>query len=292
MADRICIASDVLSAEIDPLGAELQSLTDRHSREYMSAGDPAFWGGRAPLLFPIVGRLRDDRYRLDGRAYAMPKHGFARHSTFALVDADPAQARFRLADGPATRAAYPFAFTLDATYALDEATLTMTVEIANPGDGVLPASFGFHPAFAWPLPGGGARAEHRIEFAHDEVADLRAITPDGLIAPMSKPSPVVERGIVFDDALFGDDALVWTELASRRLTYGAPGHAALDIAFPDMSMLGIWTKPGAAFLCIEPWAGHADPEKFAGDIRSKPGIFAIEPGSSRRFIMTVTVHPG
>ena len=167
----------------------------------------------------------------------------------------------------------------------------MRVTIANTGEVPLPASFGFHPAFAWPLPGGAERADHRIEFERDEPAMLRAITQGGLIGHTAKPSPVVGRGFALTDALFANDALVWTELASRRLRYGVPGAASLDIAFPDTTMLGIWTKSGARFVCIEPWAGHADPAGYDGDFRVKPGVFTVAPGMARHFAMTVTVHP-
>lgn len=289
MTDRVVIASDRLTAEVAPLGAELQSLRDGEGRELMSDGDPAFWSGRAPLLFPIVGRLNGDTYRVDGRDHAMPKHGFARRSPFELVEQGETRVRFRLTDSAGTRDAYPFAFALDMAFALDGGTLWMTATIANRGDGVMPASFGFHPAFAWPLPYGDARGDHRIVFAEDEPAELCAITPDGLIAPGPRRTPVKGKVLTLADDLFASDALVWRDLRSRSLTYGGDG-AVLRIAFPDTPWLGIWTKPGARFVCVEPWAGMADPEGFAGDFTAKPGVFALAAGDSRAFRMIVTLE--
>ncbi len=289
MAERVSITSGALSAEIAHHGAELQSLKDADGRELMSDGDPAYWRGRAPLLFPIVGRLNEDTLRLDGANYAMEKHGFARRSLFALVDQGDAHARFRLTDSSETRAMYPFAFALDAEFRLEGATLHMTVTVRNTGDVMLPASFGYHPAFAWPLPYGGGRGEHRICFENDEPAALCAITVDGLIDEKTVPTPVVGNAFKLTDALFENNALVWKELASRRLTYGAPGCPSLDIVFPDTAWLGIWTKPGAGFVCVEPWAGMADPQGYSGDFNDKPGVIRLGPGEARQFRMDVTL---
>ena len=279
----------MLSAEIDPLGAELQSLTDSSGAQYMSAGDPAFWSGRAPLLFPNVGRLAGDVLRVDGKTYPMCKHGFARRARFDLVGHDVDTARFRLTDSDATRASYPFAFTLDMEFCLDGMSLAMTATIGNPDDEPLPASFGFHPAFAWPLPS-AAREDHEIRLARDEPSPLTRVRPDGLIEPSSRPSPVAGNTVRLDDALFVDDALVWQSLASRSLSYGCADGPALDIDFPDTPSLGIWTKPGAAFICIEPWAGYADSVGFTGNFADKPGVFEVAPRDAVRFRMTVTVR--
>lgn len=283
------IASPALSAIIDPLGAELIHLRDRDGRELMSDGDPDFWTGRAPILFPIVGRLNGDRYRLGDAEYGLPQHGFARRSLFSVVEHDEAHARFRLTDSPATSEAYPFAFVLDLAFSIEAATLSIAATITNPGDAPLPASFGFHPAFAWPLPYGGAREDHRIEFEKGETSDLAGLAPDGWIQGR-RPSPVEGDRLRLRDALFADGALIWDRLSSRSVRYGAPGTPSLGITFPDTELLGIWTKPGAAFICIEPWAGLADAKDYAGDFTERPGSFSIAPGESRAFRMTVTLN--
>ena len=253
----------------------------------MSSGDPAFWSGRAPLLFPIVGRLNGDTLRHDGKTYPMQKHGFVRKSAFSLVDAKADEALFRLTDSAETRAQYPFAFELDAHFRVDDNTLNVTTTVHNRSEDMLPFSFGYHPAFAWPLPFGGERAHHAIRFENDEPASLSRVTPYGTIAPAPVATQVRGNSLALSDGLFADDALVWTELNSRRLTYGAPGHPSLDIAFPDTEWLGIWTKPGAAFVCIEPWAGIADPEDYAGGFTDKPGIISLAPGGVHQFRMNI-----
>jgi galactose mutarotase-like enzyme len=289
VVDVVTIASPFLTAEISALGAELQSLVDGEGRQFMTDADPAFWRGHAPVLFPIVGRLNNDRYQLDGVEYDMPKHGFARRSQFETVRPDGASVTFRLIDSEATRAIYPFAFALELAFALQGRILSMTATVINTGDKPMPASFGFHPAFAWPLPFGGSKEEHAIRFEHDEPGMLKEITSEGLIAAKQRPSPVVGNVLRLEDGLFSNDALVWDALHSQRLEYGVPGKPGLSIAFPDTSKLGIWMKPGARYVCVEPWAGIADPEDYSGEFRSKPGVFEVRPGANRAFRMSVTV---
>lgn len=279
------IASEQLSAAINPVGAELTHLRDAEGRELMTNADPAYWTGHAPILFPIVGRLNDDKLRLDGRDYPMKQHGFARRQPFDLVASTDDSATFRLAANDETRATYPFEFALDVRFAIDAATLTIEVRVANPGTVPLPASIGFHPAFAWPLPYDRPRAGHRITFAADETGAIVELA-DGLFAT-TRSSPLDGRVLHLTDDLFVDDALIWDPVASQSVTYGAADGPRLRIDFPDTPYLGIWTKPGAAFVCIEPWHGHADPAGFTGDFRTKPGVVEVAPGAGWRCRMAV-----
>jgi galactose mutarotase-like enzyme len=293
MADLVTIASEALIARINPLGAELLSLTDPQGRQYMTDGNPTFWTGHAPVLFPIVGELNGGHYRLGDRTYPLGRHGFARRSRFEVIEASGAAARFRLTDSEETRAVYPFAFVLTLGFALDGATLHIEAIVANPGDAPLPFSLGFHPGFAWPLPGGCAKGAHVVSFAEAEPEPIRRLSqPAGLLLPEPCWSPVDGHHFIPAASLFEADAMIWDRLASRAVTFGAPGGAQIALAFPDMPMLGIWQKPGAPFLCIEPWQGIADPEGFEGDFREKPGVVELEPGGEKRFRMDVTVIAG
>jgi len=285
----VTIGGPGLSAGIANDGAELQWLRDTQARDLLWDGDPAFWNGRAPILFPIVGAVADGVIRVDGRDYPLPRHGFARRRTFTLVDRSPAQARFRLEADAETRAIYPFDFRLDLVFTIDEATLDIAAELTSPSDAPLAASFGFHPAFRWPLPYGQPRDAHRLVFAADEPAPVRRLDGDGLVRPDALPSPIEGRTLKLEDRLFDDDALILDRPASRRVTYGAPGAPGLQIDFADMPMLGIWTKPGAGFLCIEPWAGIADPAGFTDDFHEKPGVVTVGPGGMHRFGMRITI---
>jgi galactose mutarotase-like enzyme len=292
VSDTVAIRSGALAARIDPHGAELVSLTDGKGREYMTNADPRWWSGHAPILFPIVGALEGGTYRLGNREYALEKHGFARRSLFEVTARADDAVTFALRDSAETRAVYPFAFRLELAFALEGSTLAIAATVTNRGDAPMPFSFGFHPAFAWPLPGGAAKDAHRIEFAEPEPGPVRRIgTGDPTLLPQEFPTPVEGHVLHPRAAMFEADALVWTELNSRACRFGADGGAWVDLAFPDCPNLGVWQKPGAPYLAIEPWHGYNDPQGFAGDFRDKPGIVLLAPGISARFRLSITVTP-
>ncbi|QQN75355.1 aldose 1-epimerase family protein [Croceicoccus sp. YJ47] len=280
-----------MSARIDADGAQLMTLDDDAAGPLLWDGDPQFWTGRSPILFPVIGCVAGNAYRLDGREYAMTKHGFARDNRFALDRVTADRARFTLTENARPGADYPFAFALSLTYALDEDGLSMTACIANRGDRPMPASFGFHPALRWPLPYGGEREDHAVVFADTEPDPIRRLNPDGLLLDERFATPVDGDTLTPRDAMFAEDALIFDALRSRRVRFGVPGRTRLEIGFDDFSALGIWTKPGAPFLCIEPWQGIADPVGFDGDIFAKPGIMAIAPDDTRTLTMTIRKLP-
>lgn len=285
----VTISSPSLQAQVSENGAELVRLQDGQGRDLLWDGNPDYWTGRSPLLFPIVGRVRNDRIRVGGLEYALPKHGFARTSRFEIEDASTSQCRFSLRSDEATLKQYPFLFRLDVAYGIEEATLTITASVANDGPSTMPVSFGFHPAFRWPLPFGAQRETHVIRFEREEVAPIRRPV-DGLISRDAETSPLHGRTLSLRDSLFEADALVFDRLESRSVTYGASSGGSIRVDFPDMPHLGIWTKPGAGFICIEPWQGHADPEGFSDEFAVKPGAVLIQPGKTRDFTIGITVN--
>jgi galactose mutarotase-like enzyme len=285
------IASEGLQADIDPLGAQLSALRDAEGRDLQWNGDPAVWKGRAPILFPIVGALAGGRYRLDGRVYHLPRHGFARDRLFSLVEASASHALFRLRWDDESFAVYPFRFDLDIGFALNAATLSVSASVKNLDTvTAMPASFGFHPALRWPLPYGQPRSAHAIRFETDEPAPVRHLDAEGLVMPSEYKTPIVDRTLVLRDDLFADDAIIFASIASRRLRYSAAAGPAIELAFPDTPYLGVWTKPGAGFICIEPWHGYADPQGFSGDFRAKPGIFLLAPGETKQCAMRIALR--
>ena len=284
------LKSDHLGLEIAPLGAEMQRLTDRDGRDLIWNGDAAYWTGRAPLLFPIVGRLPGDQLVHEGVAYPMSQHGFARRRVFTLEEATSSSARFALHADEETRKQYPFEFVLKVTYTLVDATLTIEATVSNPGAVPLPASFGFHPAFRWPLPYEGSRADHRLIFEKAETDPIHRLA-GGLLSTATEPNPAVDAIFAPDDGLFERDAMVFLNQRSHHVRFGVPGEPGLEIAFPGMPDLGIWSKPGAPFLCIEPWAGYASPENAPAEFAQKPGLSLVPPGGSKSFAMAVRWLP-
>lgn len=274
------------SAAIDPQGAQLWSLRRPDGRDMLWDGDPSFWSGRAPILFPIVGGLRHDRYRWQGREWHLPRHGFARRMPWRTTLHEPDRAMLRLSADEETKAAYPFDFALDLLFAIGAGGLVMTATVRNAGTGPMPFSLGFHPALRWPFAPGARREDHLIRFERAEPAPVARLDAAGLI-DRREPSPVVGDSLALSDALFADDALVFTGLASRAVRFGVPGGEWLRCSFPEFPDLGLWSKPGAGFLCIEPWLGHADPAGFAGELDRKPGVMVLAPGAQWRGTMTI-----
>lgn len=285
----VSLDSGDLTAEVNPLGAQLSALRDRSGRELLWDGDPAVWTGRAPLLFPIVGTLAGGSYRLGSMLHHLPRHGFARGKLFDIVDTSSAGAAFRLKADEASIQVYPFRFELDVHFALDGPTLSVTTYVRNAGAEDMPASFGYHPAFRWPLPFGRARSSHVIEFASDEPAPVRRLDAEGLLTPQRHPTPVSRRRLALTDALFQDDVVIFDEIRSRSVTYGADDGPRIRVDFPDTPFFGLWTKPGANFICIEPWHGVADPVGFSGDFTAKAGVFMLAPGAVLPIKMAITL---
>jgi len=286
----VALGSAEISAQIDPLGAQLSVLQDHAGRNLLWHGDPAIWAGRAPVLFPIVGTLAGGRYRLGDRSYALGRHGFARGKRFEIVTTSPTSALFRLGADESTLSVYPFRFELDVAFNVTGATLSVVATVRNIGEEELPASLGFHPGFLWPLPSAADRNSHFLEFEADEPAPIRRIDADGFVTPEAHPTPIVGRRLALRDDLFRDDVIILDQVRSRSVVYGSPDGPRVEISFPDSCYLGLWTRPGAPFLCIEPWKGIADPAGFSGDFRDKPGVFKVAPGESASLGMAITVH--
>ena len=273
------MSNGTLSAEVKADGAELCSLRDASGAEVLWQAGP-IWPRHAPVLFPIVGRLKDDTLRHEGRAHRLTQHGFARDKRFAWLNRSATACRLVLHEDAETRAAYPFAFRLEIAYALDDDAIEQRFTVTNPGRGVLPASLGAHPAFAWPLADGVEKTAHALEFAEPEPAPIRRLS-DGLLQAQSEPTPIAGRTLALEPALFAADAVILPDPASRSVRYTAPEAPAIEVAWEGFRQLGLWSRAQGDFICIEPWHGTASPADFDGEFRDKPGLMLIPPGEHR-----------
>jgi galactose mutarotase-like enzyme len=289
--DHYSIASDHLRASVKPHGAELCRLQTGSGLDLLWDGEPAVWARQAPVLFPVVGALKGGRLLHQGQSYPMPRHGFARDLDFRLVRLTGHSCSFRLSDDACTRASYPFPFRLEIGFRIDGPELRVQYDLHNPGDADLPASFGAHPAFRWPLLPGAARDAHWLEFEKAEGDLLPALGPDGLLAGPARPSPLQGRLLPLGDALFAEDALIFRPVQSRAVRYSAPGTPVLEVTWDGFQQLGVWSKPASGFICIEPWRGYASPESFDGEFADKPGIFQVSPGATVSAQYTVKILP-
>jgi galactose mutarotase-like enzyme len=285
MMDHHTLSNGTLSATVKADGAELCSLRDASGEEMLWQAEP-IWPRHAPVLFPIVGRLKDDTLRHEGTTYRLTQHGFARDRRFAWLNRSATSCRLVLHEDIETRAIYPFAFRLEIAFTLDDDVLETTFTVTNPGRSVLPASLGAHPGFAWPLVQGMDKAAHVLEFARPETAPVRRLE-GGLLKPAPEATPVVGQTLTLDPALFEADAVIIPELASDSLRYTAPGAPVVEVAWQGFRELGIWSRAGGDFLCIEPWHGMASPSGFDGEFCDKPGLMLIPPGERRTLGMRI-----
>jgi galactose mutarotase-like enzyme len=276
--DSHTLHADGITATILAHGAELCSLRNEAGLELLWQAGPQ-WPRHAPLLFPIVGRLKNDQLRHRGKTYPMTQHGFARDQRFDWVERTSTSCALVLSDSAATHARFPFAFRLAVAYAVQSADLDITLEITNTGREMLPASIGGHPAFNWPLLPGMAKENYTLTFPDDEPAPIRRLK-DGLLRAKPEPTPIHGKTLTPSERLFDDDAVILDGPSSHSVRYAADNGPSLEISWDKFRELGIWSKPGGApFLCIEPWRGFASPADFDGEFSDKPGVMQIAPGA-------------
>ncbi len=279
------IANEHLTVDVSSLGAEMQAIATPDGKAWLWNGDAAWWSGRSPILFPMVGKAPDNKPVIDGRAYEMAQHGFARRSEFTLAAATETSCRYELAASEATRAVYPFEFLLALTHALDGRALTVSAEVTNRDTRPMPFGLGYHPAFPWPLPGAEGKA-HTITLDNGAEPEMTRLD-NGLVTPDRLPSPFRAGRLTLDRALFEADAMVFPEGAGARLTYAADGGPSLTFAFDNLPNLALWQKPGAPFICIEPWHGTAAEASGSADLSERPYSVTLKPGETARFAFTV-----
>ncbi len=274
-------------AEVSPLGAELMRLRHAELGELLWHGDARWWDPRAPILFPVTGRSIRGSVSVDGTAYAMPIHGFAKDCGFAVTQQTDSSCTLELADNVASRAHYPFAFRLSVTYALADSGLIVTATVANPGDEPLPASLGFHPGLLWPI-AGLDRGDMAIDFGAREELTVRRADQGGFMLPEAENVALDDGKSWLTDELFAKGSLIVVSCgADDAVVYGAEGGPAVRVGWSNLPTLVIWTLPGAPFVCIEPWAGEPDAKEHAGDLRDRAGMRMIAPGGSERFTLTI-----
>ena len=279
------MSNGTLSATIKAEGAELCSLCNAAGEEMLWQAAP-IWPRHAPVLFPIVGRLKGDTLRHAGKIYRMTQHGFARDRRFAWLNRAATGCRLVLHEDAESRAVYPFAFRLEIAFTLDDDTLEQSFTVSNPGRTVLPASLGAHPGFIWPLAESKDKSTHVLEFARSETGPVRRLD-QGLLRGEPEASPIGST-LHLDPALFASDAMILSEPVSRSVRYSAPGTAAIELSWQGFRQLGIWAREGGDFLCVEPWHGKASPVDFDGDFTDKPGLMLIPPGD--REILTLRIR--
>ena len=264
------ITQSGLKAIIDSKGAELISLQNSR-REYIWEGNPQFWAKHSPVLFPIVGALKNNAYIYDGQTYNLPRHGFAREREFELISQTENQAVFLLKNDAKTLHEYPFRFELQISYTIIENQLKIAYTVINDNPFIMPFSIGAHPAFALK----GDFESYALQFSDDDKL-VSSVLDDNLISKSTITLKLENKILPLSYSLFENDALILKELNSSKVSILENGNAMLRIHFQDFPDFGIWTKPNAPFLCLEPWFGYADSQRASGHILQKEGIQLLE----------------
>jgi galactose mutarotase-like enzyme len=276
----VIIQNEHLSVTINHKGAELQGLYNKNAGlEYMWSGDPAYWAKTSPVLFPIVGSLKDDTCYVDGKDYHMGRHGFAREMDFMVTDHTNSSATFRIVSNEETLKKYPFHFRFDIVYSITDDEVKVTYKISNTGANTMYFSVGGHPAFKVPLIPGSDYSDYYLEFSQLEKAGRWPISKEGLI----KTEPVSflndEGRMSLSKELFYEDAVIFKTLQSKSVKLlSARSPHGLQFDYTGFPYLGIWAAKNADFVCIEPWCGIADSVNSNQQLKDKEGINALAAG--------------
>jgi len=283
------IANSQLAVEISPLGAELQSIVSADGANWLWNGDAQWWTGRAPLLFPVVGKSPDGAVTIEGRRYPMQPHGFARRSNFEIAVEKADRATLMLKASEATRASFPFNFLLSVSYTVDGPSLLTTVEVANLDTRVMPFGFGFHPAFVWPLPGGEGK-RHFLRLTTAGEPRFQQLNADGLILGDAHASPFRKGEMTLDPGLFGNDALIFPFGVGSGVVFGAEGGASVALSWSNLPNFAVWTKPGAPYLCLEPWHGMSARVGAGDEMTARPSTVSLPASETVRFELRTTFN--
>jgi len=266
-----------LKASFNELGAELVSLIDLETgKEIIWEGNPDFWGGQSPVLFPTVGALKDDKYIFEGETYEMPRHGFARRKFFDVKNSSENEVVFELNSDDETLKFYPFDFSLEIKYTLIENKLTVSYNVKNTSDKKLYFSLGAHPGFAIDTKNGLKYDDYEIAFSDDEKLEIHPLI-DNLISKETQTIELENKTLPLTHELFSKDALVMTTMKSRELILkNNQNNHKVVFTFSNFPYFGIWAAKNADFVCLEPWQGIADIEDHNQELTQKFGILKLE----------------
>ncbi len=267
----ISLSNTEISIQIKSLGAELCSVKSTANKEYIWEGNPEFWGKHSPVLFPIVGTLKNNTYFHNEKEYHLSRHGFARDMEFTLIEKTENSATFSIQSNSETLKNYPFEFELQMHYSLINTTLEIAYSVINKSDNRIPFSIGAHPAFALP----GNFEDYSLEFKKVEPLEYTLLEND-LVSKQTETLHTDSNKVPLTYELFKRDALIFKKLQSNSLTIVEKEKPILKVHFEDFPSLGIWTKMDAPFICIEPWFGYSDTVESTGNLFEKEGVIVLD----------------
>lgn len=277
------LANEEFEIKINSMGAELVSILDRKDKtQYLWNGDPAYWGRISPILFPVVGGLKNKEYRYGGAVYPMAQHGFARDMEFTLTEKTDHYLCLRLSSTEETRKLYPFDFALELGYRLEKNQVTVEWKVLNTDSKMLYFSIGGHPGFMCPLRGKGVQTDYFLGFDTTEDIEVSKISGNGLAVKDKKTLKNEDGTVQITAGMFDEDALVIENHQAHAVSLMDNNRKAYITVNFHAPLFGIWSPAGknAPFICIEPWYGRCDSEDFAGSLEDREWGESLEPGHS------------
>lgn len=276
------IKNNDISVSILHTGAEICSIKSQTTQqEYMWDATPQIWGSFAPVLFPIIGSLKDNSYVYKHKRYSVPKHGFIRNNKDLKVESksdDCLILKYRYNEDSLKM--YPFKFVFYITFQLSGNKLIVNHRVENLGENEMLFSLGAHPAFKCPIHSNDIYEDYYIEFDGIETSDTWEIDSNGLTTGNTKAMLNNTHTLPLTKTLFNEDALIFKNLKSNKATLKCKHHnKQISVSFPDFNYLGIWAKPNAPFVCIEPWLGITDNQNSIGNFEDKEGLIKLKPNS-------------
>lgn len=286
------IQNQALTAVIDEVGAQLMSITAADGAEYLWNGDSAYWSGRAPNLFPYVGRLTNDRYAYGGKEYEMTRHGFAKRAVFAPADQGGANLTLRITDTPESRESYPFSFRFDVSYVLEGDTVVVVYAVENRGHETMYFGIGGHPGFRVPLEEGKGFEDYRLTFAQPSQPCRVLLSDNYMLSGHDAPYPLEDgTTLPLRHGLFDDDAIILKNFERTMTLSAGEGTHGLTLSCPQMRYLGIWHQPktDAPYVCLEPWASLPSRQDVVEDLTQQNDLVSLEPGQHYENRWTITI---
>lgn len=289
------LQNEFLTVQIEEEGAQLASIRDSSGTEYLWQGDPAIWNRRAPLLFPIVARLKNSEYLLDGKPWHIPIHGFCRSAPFIVTGQSEHSVSFRYTDTEETLQVYPFPFSLTVTYTLNGLSLRKTHLVENRGTAPMPYELGGHDGYRAPLEPDERMTDYGIRLPGVEAITPYGMDAENMITPKTKTYPLTGGLVPLKPSTYALDTVILDELPERRaiLTDGK-GRSRVELDFADFPFLGIWTAArdfDTNYVCIEPWTTLPDAIFVGRELTDKKGIRILAPGTSETLSFTSTFYP-
>lgn len=288
------LKNDLLRIEIKQKGAELCSIRSvKNNTEFIWEANPDVWGSHAPNLFPIIGAMKNDSYEYEGKQYSMPKHGFVRkNENFKVVSKTNSEITFQLKSDDELKSIYPFEFEFLISYELKNNELFINHMVKNKDHKTIYFSLGGHPAFACPLFEGESYTDYFLEFENEETSESYLLNmATGLVTEKTKIVFNSPKTINLQGSLFNEDALIFKDLKSRQVALKHKNKGEiLNVRFKGFPFLGIWAKPDAPYVCIEPWIGIADAENTNQLLKDKEGIVALDSNNTFNATYSITVN--